>query len=78
MLLLVFFCFPFLNQVSEDEVVVSGCDLQDVSVMPLLNALQAHKTIAVLDISHNLLGNCFWLVGSLFDSSVLFLNKYTA
>ncbi|XAR73209.1 hypothetical protein NMG60_11007107 [Bertholletia excelsa] len=44
-------------EVSEDEVVVSGCDLQDVSVMPLLNALQAHKTIAVLDISHNLLGN---------------------
>ncbi|XP_052206092.1 protein TONSOKU isoform X2 [Diospyros lotus] len=44
-------------EVSEDEVIVSDCDLQDVSIMPLLNALQAHKTIAVLDFSHNLLGN---------------------
>ncbi|KAJ8504389.1 hypothetical protein OPV22_005275 [Ensete ventricosum] len=44
-------------EVSEDEVVVSDCELQDVSVSPFLQALQAHKTLAVLDISHNLLGN---------------------
>ncbi|KAG5529146.1 hypothetical protein RHGRI_029727 [Rhododendron griersonianum] len=44
-------------EVSEDEVVVSDCELQDVSITPLLNALQAHKTVAVLDISHNSLGN---------------------
>ncbi|URE05449.1 TPR [Musa troglodytarum] len=44
-------------EVSEDEVVVSDCELQDVSVSPFLKALQAHKTLAVLDISHNLLGN---------------------
>ncbi|URE05448.1 TPR [Musa troglodytarum] len=42
-------------EVSEDEVVVSDCELQDVSVSPFLKALQAHKTLAVLDISHNLL-----------------------
>ncbi|XP_022884500.1 protein TONSOKU [Olea europaea var. sylvestris] len=44
-------------EVSEDEVIVSDCGLQDISVAPLLNALQAHKTVAVLDLSHNLLGN---------------------
>ncbi|KAA8531034.1 hypothetical protein F0562_005743 [Nyssa sinensis] len=44
-------------EVSEDEVVVSECGLQDISITPLLNALHAHKTIAVLDLSHNLLGN---------------------
>lgn len=44
-------------EVSEDEVVVSDCELQDVSITPLLNALQAHKTVAVLDLSHNSLGN---------------------
>ncbi|XP_059644880.1 protein TONSOKU [Cornus florida] len=44
-------------EVSEDEVVVSECELQDISVTPLLNALHAHKTVALLDISHNLLGN---------------------
>uniref|UniRef100_A0A5B6ZRH6 Protein TONSOKU n=1 Tax=Davidia involucrata TaxID=16924 RepID=A0A5B6ZRH6_DAVIN len=44
-------------EVSEDEVVVSECGLQDISVTPLLNALHAHKTVAVLDLSHNLLGN---------------------
>ncbi|RRT60262.1 hypothetical protein B296_00045112 [Ensete ventricosum] len=53
----VFFCTShFLIKVSEDEVVVSDCELQDVSVSPFLQALQAHKTLAVLDISHNLLG----------------------
>ncbi|KAK9111313.1 hypothetical protein Scep_018832 [Stephania cephalantha] len=44
-------------EVSEDEVVLSDCELQDVSIAPLLDALQQHKTIAVLDLSHNLLGN---------------------
>ncbi|GFP84877.1 protein tonsoku [Phtheirospermum japonicum] len=44
-------------EVSEDEIVVSDCQLRDVSVAPLLNALQLHKTLAVLDLSHNLLGN---------------------
>ncbi|KAK9110442.1 hypothetical protein Sjap_018502 [Stephania japonica] len=44
-------------EVSEDEVVLSDCELQDVSITPLLDALQQHKTIAVLDLSHNLLGN---------------------
>ncbi|KAK9134545.1 hypothetical protein Syun_013875 [Stephania yunnanensis] len=44
-------------EVSEDEVVLSDCELQDVSIAPLLDALQQHKTIAVLDLSHNLIGN---------------------
>lgn len=42
---------------SEDEIVVSDCELQDISVAPLINALYVHKTFAVLDLSHNLLGN---------------------
>ncbi|XP_021899947.1 protein TONSOKU [Carica papaya] len=41
----------------EDEVNVSDCELQDISITPLLDALHIHKTIAVLDFSHNLLGN---------------------
>ncbi|GAB4847721.1 hypothetical protein Ancab_026783 [Ancistrocladus abbreviatus] len=44
-------------EVSEDEVVVSDCDLQDMSIVPLLDALHAHKTISFLDVSHNMLGN---------------------
>ncbi|XP_042020559.1 protein TONSOKU isoform X1 [Salvia splendens] len=44
-------------EVSEDEILVSDCQLRDVSVAPLLNALQMHKTLAGLDLSHNLLGN---------------------
>ncbi|KAJ1698650.1 hypothetical protein LUZ63_007162 [Rhynchospora breviuscula] len=44
-------------EVSEDDIIVSDCQLQDLSATPFLNALQAHKTMAVLDISHNLLGN---------------------
>ncbi|XP_010247270.1 PREDICTED: protein TONSOKU [Nelumbo nucifera] len=44
-------------EVSEDEVIVSECELQDISVTPLLDALHEHKTIALLDLSHNLLGN---------------------
>jgi len=46
-------------QVSEDEVVVSDCGLQDLSIMPFLDALISHKTIAVLDLSHNILGTYF-------------------
>ncbi|KAF5751807.1 hypothetical protein HS088_TW02G00825 [Tripterygium wilfordii] len=41
----------------EDEVVASECELQDISIAPLLKALHAHKTVAMLDVSHNLLGN---------------------
>ncbi|PRQ49276.1 putative 43kDa postsynaptic protein [Rosa chinensis] len=44
-------------EVSDDEVTVSECELQDLSITPLLNALHAHKTFAMLDLSHNLLGN---------------------
>ncbi|GAV62553.1 TPR_8 domain-containing protein/TPR_12 domain-containing protein [Cephalotus follicularis] len=45
------------NSEVEDEVVVSDCELQDISIVPLLNALHTHKSVAVLDLSHNLLGN---------------------
>ncbi|CAN1139697.1 Protein TONSOKU [Linum perenne] len=41
----------------EDEVIASDCRLQDVSVAPLLNALQTHRTVSMLDLSHNFLGN---------------------
>ncbi|KAJ6991180.1 hypothetical protein NC653_019397 [Populus alba x Populus x berolinensis] len=41
----------------EDEVIGSECELQDISVTPLLNALHTHKTVAVIDLSHNFLGN---------------------
>ncbi|XVE86577.1 hypothetical protein DITRI_Ditri18aG0044600 [Diplodiscus trichospermus] len=41
----------------EDEVNVSECELQDISVTPLLNALHTHKGVAMLDLSHNSLGN---------------------
>ncbi|KAG5241972.1 protein TONSOKU [Salix suchowensis] len=41
----------------EDEVIGSECELQDISVTPLLNALHTHKTVAVIDVSHNFLGN---------------------
>ncbi|GKU95150.1 hypothetical protein SLEP1_g8546 [Rubroshorea leprosula] len=41
----------------EDEVTASECDLQDISITPLLNALHIHKAVAMLDLSHNLLGN---------------------
>jgi len=46
-------------QVSEDEIIVSDCGLQDMSIAPFLDALRSHKTIAVLDLSHNLLGSLF-------------------
>ncbi|CAD6249212.1 unnamed protein product [Miscanthus lutarioriparius] len=42
-------------EVSEDEIIVSDCGLQDTSIAPFLDALRSHKTIAVLDLSHNLL-----------------------
>ncbi|KAK1587587.1 hypothetical protein Q3G72_014471 [Acer saccharum] len=41
----------------EDEVIVSDCELQDISITPLLNALHANKTVAMLDLSHNLLAD---------------------
>ncbi|WCJ32134.1 tetratricopeptide repeat (TPR)-containing protein [Euphorbia peplus] len=41
----------------EDELVASQCDLQDISITPLLSALHTHKNVALLDLSHNLLGN---------------------
>ncbi|KAI4383517.1 hypothetical protein MLD38_009348 [Melastoma candidum] len=44
-------------EVSEDEVIVSDCELQDVSVVPLLNSLHAHGTVTMLNLSHNTLGN---------------------
>ncbi|VFQ96085.1 unnamed protein product [Cuscuta campestris] len=45
------------QEVSEDEIVVSGCELQEISVTPLVNAINKHQTVAALDLSHNLLGN---------------------
>ncbi|XP_042971160.1 protein TONSOKU-like isoform X1 [Carya illinoinensis] len=44
-------------EVSDDEVIVSECELQDLSITPLVIALHAHKTFSMLDLSHNLLGN---------------------
>ncbi|KAF8411665.1 hypothetical protein HHK36_004223 [Tetracentron sinense] len=44
-------------EVSEDEVILSECGLQDISITPLLHALHEHKTVAMLNFSHNLLGN---------------------
>ncbi|KAM7257408.1 hypothetical protein ACFE04_013149 [Oxalis oulophora] len=45
------------NSEVEDEVSATNCELQDISVTPLLNSLLTQKTIAMLDFSHNLLGN---------------------
>ncbi|KAK7247552.1 hypothetical protein RIF29_42437 [Crotalaria pallida] len=42
---------------SDDEIVVSECDLQDLSITPLINALNSHQAFSMLDLSHNLLGN---------------------
>ncbi|KAK7318472.1 hypothetical protein RJT34_03174 [Clitoria ternatea] len=44
-------------EVSDDEIIVSDCDLQDVSITPLINAIHSQKSFAMLDLSHNLLGN---------------------
>uniref|UniRef100_A0ACD5YV70 Uncharacterized protein n=1 Tax=Avena sativa TaxID=4498 RepID=A0ACD5YV70_AVESA len=44
-------------EVSEDEIIVSDCGLQDLSITPFIDALRSHKTIAMLDLSHNMLGN---------------------
>ncbi|CAL0330027.1 unnamed protein product [Lupinus luteus] len=44
-------------EVSDDEIVVSECDLHDLSITPLINALHSHQAFAMLDLSHNLLGN---------------------
>lgn len=45
---------------------VSECDLQDISIAPLLSALHVHKSIAMLDLSHNMLGNDIWFHGCIF------------
>lgn len=66
----------FVYQFSDDEVTVSECELQDLSIAPLLNALYAHKTFAMLDLSHNLLGNfllTFSSVASGLESVLAFL-----
>jgi actin-related protein len=47
------------KQVSEDEIIVSDCGLQDLSITPFLDALRSHKTIAMLNLSHNMLGIVF-------------------
>ncbi|XP_043698218.1 protein TONSOKU [Telopea speciosissima] len=44
-------------EVSDDEVIVSDCEMQDLTMAPLIDALREQKTIAMLDLSHNLLGN---------------------
>ncbi|KAJ4966104.1 hypothetical protein NE237_017953 [Protea cynaroides] len=44
-------------EVSDDEVIVTDCEMQDITIAPLLDALREQKTIAMLDLSHNLLGN---------------------
>ncbi|KAF8085013.1 hypothetical protein N665_0685s0005 [Sinapis alba] len=41
----------------EDDINVSECELQDISAAPLLRALHVHNTVAMLDLSHNMLGN---------------------
>lgn len=46
----------FEHQVSEDEIIVSDCGLQDVSISPFIDALCEHRTVAMLDVSHNALG----------------------
>ncbi|KMZ57606.1 Protein TONSOKU [Zostera marina] len=44
-------------EVSEDEIIASDCGLQDVSISPFIDALCEHRTVAILDVSHNALGN---------------------
>ncbi|KAL5053290.1 hypothetical protein RYX36_033972 [Vicia faba] len=44
-------------EVSDDEIIVSDCDLQDLSITPLIDALHSQMTFSLLDISHNCLGN---------------------
>lgn len=46
----------FEYQVSEDEIIASDCGLQDVSISPFIDALCEHRTVAMLDVSHNALG----------------------
>ncbi|CAA7053050.1 unnamed protein product [Microthlaspi erraticum] len=41
----------------EDDINVSECELQDISAAPLLSALHVHNTVAMLNLSHNMLGN---------------------
>ncbi|VVA98138.1 unnamed protein product [Arabis nemorensis] len=41
----------------EDDINVSECELQDISAAPLLCSLHVNNTVAMLDLSHNMLGN---------------------
>ncbi|CAN6439022.1 unnamed protein product [Victoria cruziana] len=43
-------------ELSEDEVIVSNCELDDMSILPFLDALYDYP-VAILDLSHNVLGN---------------------
>ncbi|XP_031476796.1 protein TONSOKU isoform X2 [Nymphaea colorata] len=43
-------------EVSEDEVIVSDCELDDMSILPFLDALYDYP-VAIMDLSHNVLGN---------------------
>ncbi|MED6155557.1 hypothetical protein PIB30_006429 [Stylosanthes scabra] len=38
-------------EVLDDEIIVSECDLQDLSITPLINALQSQKAFSMLDLS---------------------------
>lgn len=56
---------------------MSDCDLQDLSITPLIDALQSQEAFAMLDISHNLLGRFLLICVCVFffalDFAVLFL-----
>lgn len=65
------YCYCCCFSQVEDEIIASECELQDISITPLLNALNMHKTVAMLDLSHNLLGNGIWFWISNFIPSSL-------
>ncbi|XP_012572250.2 protein TONSOKU [Cicer arietinum] len=44
-------------EISDDEIVASDCDLQDLSITPLIDALHSQMAFSMLDVSHNCLGN---------------------
>lgn len=50
---------------------MSNCELGDMSIAPFVNALQEHKTFAILDISHNLLGT-----NILFNLFIIYFIKF--
>lgn len=65
---MVLFSFLLFGYQIEDEVNVSECELQDISVAPMLNALHTHKGVAMLDLSHNLLGDKIFSLAHLHHS----------